>query len=102
METYENCFKNEISEFVNSTVNDHILTGMGAKSTEFEDLPDFLKVYYNSEIFEHCESQLIPTFIEKFTLPKEEEWERYLQTNMPLYKQSHKKIAERQFSFSLT
>lgn len=57
--------------------------------------PEFLVRVYSSNLIEYLDKELLPEFFAKFTLPKEEEWQAFLEENMPVYKQSHKRAEKR-------
>ena len=65
-------------------------------------VPEFMIVSYSTSIYDYIEQDLLPTFVKKFTLPKEQEWQDYLLEVMPKYKASNKDADHRVLPFDLT
>lgn len=66
------------------------------------DVPDFIKTYFVAQCLACVETELLPEFHRKFTIPKEQEWQEFLAEWMPIYKSSHKQAGQRKMPFDTT
>ena len=119
---YTSIFKARLSQLINDVLYDQICQNFGFKPPQnseelakkasmqssnsvrssvgpFTKTPDFLVAHYNIILAELIDRELMPKFLEKFKLPKEQEWDAWLCKHMPLYKQSSPKHEERKMPF---
>lgn len=105
-EFYVTTFKESITQAVVSRIRVQITDNLAAapeegskqEDEEFE-VPEFLKTYFVAQCLACVETKLLPEFQRKFTLPKEEEWQAFLEEQMPIYKRSHKQAGQRKMPF---
>ena len=91
---YNDVFKESVTQFIDiqivAKVIEKYLVENPEIHTTFTEVPQFLKIHYDSKAFEYITEDLLPEFHKKFSLPKEEEWEEFLDKYMPIYKDSSK------------